>query len=67
VNRNCLEGFKCPKCGYEHRFDIESTTTVTMTDDGEDGHGDIEWEDDSACTCCECGHTGTVKDFKEVQ
>jgi hypothetical protein len=64
VNTNCLEGFKCPKCGYERRFDIAATSIFTFTDDGEDEHFDVEWEDHSYCKCCDCDFASTVSHFR---
>lgn len=64
MNTNCLEGFKCPKCGHEDRFDIESTSIFTMTDDGEDSHFDVEWEDHSYCKCGSCDFASTVSHFR---
>lgn len=66
MNKNCLEGFSCPACGYEDRFFISAVSSFTMTDSGDDGHGDVEWGDTSACTCCSCGKSGVVKDFREA-
>lgn len=66
-NTNCLEGFKCPKCGFEDSFEIEMKSTFTLTDDGTGDHGDTEWGDEAACQCGDCGHLGTVKDFRNVE
>ena len=63
INVGCLLDTACPKCGSRGRFDISASVTFLMGDDGEDGHGDIEWGDDSSCSCRECGHGGTVADF----
>ena len=66
-NTNCLQGFRCPKCGSIEPFYIDVVTSVRMWDDGSDlGYGaDLEWEDDSYCMCGECSHDGKVKDFNE--
>ena len=66
-NENCLEGMRCPECGDFGPFKIFATKSgmVEVSDDGsEDFQGDIEWDDDSACECCGCGHLGTVRKFK---
>ena len=63
-NSNCLADFKCPECGHESCFDIEGKTIFTFTDDGEDRHSDIEWEDHSYCRCGQCGLESTVSYFR---
>jgi hypothetical protein len=47
TNTNCLEGIRCPDCGNEESFRIAAKTIVTVTDDGIEDHGDMEWDDDS--------------------
>lgn len=66
ANTNCLDGMRCPKCGSEEPFDIDVTTSVRMYDSGDDGHGDLYWDDESHCACCKCGCAGTVGEFREV-
>ena len=39
-------------------------TVFRMTDEGEEDHGDIEWDDDSYCCCPECNHDGIVAEFR---
>jgi hypothetical protein len=64
-NSNCLEGIKCPKCGYEDTFHIVAQIQVLVTDDGTDGHdGNYEWDKQNSCACHECGHAGKVGDFR---
>lgn len=66
-NENCLEGMQCPECGDFGPFKIFATKSgmVEVSDDGTDDlQGDTEWDDDSACECCGCGHLGTVRKFK---
>jgi DNA-directed RNA polymerase subunit RPC12/RpoP len=68
TNTNCLEGFRCPRCGSEAEFRIEVCTVITFTDDGSTDTGaDLEWQDDSYCECTACDHAATVKDFREAQ
>jgi hypothetical protein len=64
MNTNCLEGVACPKCKYEDRFLIVGTSTFTVTDAGTENHSDIEWDDDSSCTCPECGFSGKLGEFR---
>jgi len=72
MNTNCLQGIKCPTCGYEDGFKISCVSLMFVTDDGMEetkNSGGYEWDDDSYCECDECGKHGTVKDFtiKEEQ
>lgn len=65
-NENCLAGMACPKCGDFGPFNIHASQSgmTIVTDGGTDFvGGDVEWEDDSACHCLECGHHGTVGEF----
>jgi hypothetical protein len=64
TNTNCLENIKCPACGNEESFRIAATTIVTVTDDGTEDHGDMEWDDDSYAECPKCHRHGTLKDFQ---
>jgi hypothetical protein len=65
TNENCLEGIRCPQCGYEDAFRIEAQITVYVTDDGtEDEGGHYAWDGESPCHCAECDHAGTIKDFR---
>jgi hypothetical protein len=66
TNTNCLQGIKCPRCGYEDRFLISATITADVTDDGSEiakNRGDFEWDDRSRIECHGCGTTGTVGEF----
>lgn len=64
MNENCLKGMQCPKCGSYEPFRINAQVTLTAYDDGtEFNGGDVEWDDDAACACIECGRTGKVRDF----
>jgi hypothetical protein len=67
VNTNCLEGWKCSRCGHEDSFHVAAVihATVYLTDDGvvdQDDH-DTEWNDDGWAKCCGCGHMATVGFF----
>lgn len=63
AKENCLADFECPACGQNERFTISFTGSAEVTDEGSDDAGDHEWEDDSACSCSECSHSGVVKNF----
>ena len=65
-NENCLEGFKCPACGWEDDFKIECTVWLRVTDDGTDTDdlGDVEWDDLSLCKCLNCDKVACVELFR---
>ena len=64
TNKNCLEGFRCPKCGAEDAFYIEARIEVLVRDDGtEDQGGDYIWDQEHPCCCAACKHLGRVSDF----
>jgi len=65
ANENCLEGVKCPKCEQEDVFKIVGVSTFTVLDDGTDVHGDVEWDDDSTCTCGGCSWVARLGDFRK--
>jgi hypothetical protein len=65
LNDNVLEGMKCPLCGSQGPFMIESTTTAKVYDSGVEDTYDMNWGPESACSCCECDHDATVEDFTE--
>lgn len=62
-NSNCLENWCCPDCGNEEKFEVAAMSTFTITDDGTDEFGDVEYDGNSHATCPDCGKTGTVNDF----
>jgi hypothetical protein len=64
TNQNCLAGIRCPKCKQEDEFLIEATQMMRVHDDGCEGHGDIEWDDNSYCCCSECDHDGELREFR---
>lgn len=66
ANTNCLEGIKCPDCGNEDTFLIAGKSMFTVTDDGTEDHGDVEWDEDSYAECTECRRSGTLKDFEQA-
>lgn len=64
TNKNCLANMQCPRCLSEGPFFIETVTTATVYDDGIADHGDMDWHDDSICTCSACNLQRTVANFK---
>lgn len=58
-------GMFCPECGRSDQIDVSSRTDVRLTLDGTDDapDGSHTWDDDSVCTCGECGFQATVADF----
>ena len=66
-NTNCLEDIKCPECGNDSEFRIESTGIATVTDDGADITGDLFWDENSFAHCPRCEREGKVADFREGQ
>lgn len=68
-NKNCLAGFRCPKCGQRDIFNIGGRAMFEVTDAGADaGHGsDIEWGDEDICYCAVCGRSGAVGDFRKIR
>jgi len=66
-NTNCLEGFRCPKCGNNRQFKIEGTAMFDVFDDGTSDFGDVEWNRMNRCVCASCDKSGTVRDFQAVE
>lgn len=64
-NTNCLEGIRCPKCGYTESFNITATCVCEVTDDGIESYGDAEWESDAVTSCRRCQFMSKLKDFEE--
>lgn len=64
-NENCLEGMRCPNCGWTQSFDVEASCAVTVKDDGTDDARDFEWDDNNWCVCCNCGFNSVVAGFKK--
>ena len=58
TNTNCLENIKCPDCGNAQSFRIAGKTIFTVTDDGTEDYGDVEWDDDSYAECPACKRQG---------
>jgi hypothetical protein len=66
TNTNCLEGITCPKCGNESRFHIEVTTMASVTDDGAETCGDMEWSATSFTECTACHRHGSLNEFRTL-
>jgi DNA-directed RNA polymerase subunit RPC12/RpoP len=69
INTNCLAKIRCPHCGNDHHFHISAGVLAYVTDDGAEAanNGSIEWDEDSAIECPECGHSGTVGRFTTTE
>lgn len=63
-NFNCLAGLRCPKCGNEDRLLIEALVTCSVTDDGAEPAGDMEWNEKSWCVCPRCDEEGELSKFR---
>lgn len=64
-NKNCLEGIACPQCEAEGPFVIRVSAMICIHDDGSDNeYGGLDWGDDSEIICRDCGHRGTVAEFR---
>jgi len=55
-NTNCLEGLACPKCKQEDTLRIVGEAVFEVTDDGTYDYENVEWDDNSTCTCPVVGH-----------
>jgi len=64
TNMGCLQGIKCPKCGNENGFGIASESTFSVSDDGTDDHGDVEWTGTSWIQCDKCEEEGEMWEFQ---
>ncbi len=58
MNTNCLENRACPKCGQTEHFDVVATSVFRLLDSGTDHHRDVEYGEDSATECPDCGWHG---------
>lgn len=59
-------GMRCPKCGCDESLDVAVMAWARLTSDGTDwaACNDQEWDDESACVCNDCGHSGLVREFE---
>lgn len=66
TNTNCLKGMICPECDSMGPFRIVVKIEATIHDHGHTGMDQCcEWVDESPCSCCNCSHAATVKEFTE--
>lgn len=63
-NTNCLENLQCPNCASLEPLHIVASAEFKMGDDGDEGHSDIEWDENAPIRCGTCDHAGTVKQFQ---
>ena len=63
ANTNCLYGLACLQCASLEPFELAITTVAMIYDSGVDDFNVLEWDCDSVCRCCACGHSATVADF----
>lgn len=71
-NDNCLDGWRCPKCGNEgeeETFNIQITTWIALNNDGtDDSESSHEFDGDALTQCQRCGFSGDGRIFDiEVQ
>ena len=65
-NTNCLENRCCPRCGQMERFRITATSIFELTDEGTEGHEDVEYDEHATVTCSACDWFGEFGQlFKE--
>ena len=67
MNEDCLAGMACPECDCWGPFEIEGVAVFHVYDDGCSEFSDLNWTDDSRCTCSNCGHTSNVKGFRQEE
>lgn len=63
MNKNCLKGMACPRCGAEEPFEIEALSFFLVYDEGTDSHADVQWTKESRCRCHSCKYEATAGDF----
>lgn len=62
-NNNILNDMVCPCCGFDERFEMDATCTVTCYDDDYE-YEDMGWDNDSKCWCPNCGYGGILAEFQ---
>ena len=70
MNKNCLEGKRCPKCKQEDEILLLTQTWVSLTDMGTDPFadslkmlGDVDYDETTLARCPVCQFQGIVMDF----
>jgi len=56
----------CPACGLtqdETNFNISASAIFEVSKYGTEDFTAVEWDDDSAMQCRNCGHLGKVREF----
>lgn len=71
MNTNCLEGLKCPECGYEDEILVYAEMWVSLTDDGTDSfadslkhRSDVAYDENRDAECPNCQHVGRLKEWR---
>ena len=66
MNTNFLKGMRCTNCGNTGPFYITCSVNYEVYDSGPDesSFNKIRMEEDSPCSCLECGYMSTVGGFK---
>ena len=59
TNTNCLEGYRCPRCGNDQSFRVVATAIFHVTDDGTDFGRRVAWDENSSAWCTQCKWAGT--------
>jgi hypothetical protein len=67
TNINCLENIACPNCRNADRLNIVVTAVATITDDGVEVTGAVDWHDRSFMSCPNCRHDGTFGQFRSAR
>ena len=63
-NINCLEGLRCPKCGYDGQLLIGVDCIAKVNSDGIVKYtGEGSWDEGNYCECNRCHYKGIVADF----
>lgn len=62
-NQNVLDMWRCTRCGNTDHFQVTATTTASLTDDGAEAGGDLEYGLESWAKCTSCDLEGTVRTF----
>jgi hypothetical protein len=65
INKNYLQGMRCPRCGSIEPFRIASIAIVLIFDKGPDDYRNDEWVWDDFAACMECNWNGKVRDLKD--
>lgn len=63
TGEDAIAGLRCPKCGVTDGFNIVFRSEGRMDKEGLEDHEDVEWDDESPCSCRKCVFHGSVADF----